>query len=42
MDALWPVDMQLEMLRSCGFEHVDCYWKWMELAVFGGWKPAIE
>ncbi len=41
-NKLAPVDVQLEMLRTCGFQHVDCYWKWMELAVFGGWKPANE
>jgi tRNA (cmo5U34)-methyltransferase len=40
-NKLEAVDIQLEMLRSCGFQHVDCYWKWMELAVFGGWKPAL-
>jgi tRNA (cmo5U34)-methyltransferase len=31
---------QLAWLREAGFDHVDCFWKWLELAVVGGTKPA--
>ncbi len=33
------VETQLGWLREIGFEEVDCHWKWMELALFGGMKP---
>jgi tRNA (cmo5U34)-methyltransferase len=26
-------------LREIGFQQADCYFKWLELAVFGGQKP---
>lgn len=29
---------QLEWLRAAGFKSVDCYWKYLELAIFGGVK----
>jgi tRNA (cmo5U34)-methyltransferase len=29
---------QLEWLRAAGFESVDCYWKYLELSIFGGAK----
>lgn len=29
----------LTWLNACGFENVDCFWKWRELAVVGGVKP---
>ena len=38
-NILAPVDTQLEWLRDIGFVHVDCYFKYFELAVFGGRKP---
>ena len=34
-----PVEPQLEWLRDIGFEQVDCYWKWFELAIFAGKRP---
>ncbi|WP_026675237.1 class I SAM-dependent methyltransferase [Alkalihalobacterium bogoriense] len=37
-NILERVDVQVEWLRDIGFNHVDCYFKWMELAVFGGVK----
>ena len=38
-NILDPVEAQVGWLREIGFEHTDCYFKWMELAVFGGVKP---
>lgn len=29
---------QLEWLREAGFKSVDCYWKYLELSIFGGAK----
>lgn len=29
---------QLEWLREAGFKSVDCYWKYLELSIFGGVK----
>lgn len=37
-NILASVEVQLGWLREIGFEQVDCYFKWMELAVFGGRK----
>ena len=35
-DAKLDVQTQLEWLVDIGFADVDCYWKWLELALFGG------
>ena len=37
---LAPVHDQLRWLEEAGFEQVDCYWKWLELALLGGVRPA--
>ncbi|HEV7990370.1 MAG TPA: class I SAM-dependent methyltransferase [Gemmatimonadaceae bacterium] len=39
-NKLLAVEPQLAWLREIGFQHVDCHWKWRELALFGGVKPA--
>jgi len=38
-NRLSPVAIQLDWLNAIGFEDVDCYWKWRELAVLAGNKP---
>jgi tRNA (cmo5U34)-methyltransferase len=35
-NILAPVDDQCNWLRLIGFRDVDCYWKYFELAIFGG------
>jgi tRNA (cmo5U34)-methyltransferase len=39
-DRLLDVETQLGWLRELGFEDVDCYWKWLEMALLVGVKPA--
>jgi tRNA (cmo5U34)-methyltransferase len=39
-DRLLDVHSQLEWLREIGFEDVDCHWKWRELALMAGVRPA--
>jgi SAM-dependent methyltransferase len=37
-NELLDVETQMRWLREIGFAQVDCFWKWRELAVFGGVK----
>ncbi len=37
---LAPLEVQCDWLREVGFESVECYLKVLELAVFGGQRPA--
>lgn len=39
-DRLLDVGTQLGWLRELGFEDVDCYWKWLEMALLIGVKPS--
>jgi hypothetical protein len=38
-DRLLDVETQLGFLRDAGFDDVDCYWKWLEMALLVGVRP---
>jgi SAM-dependent methyltransferase len=40
-NQLLEVETQLGWLREIGFTDVDCYWKWLEMALLIGVKPTL-
>ncbi len=41
-DRTLDVETQLGWLREAGFDDVDCYWKWLEMALLIGVKPSTH
>lgn len=41
-DRLLDVETQLRYLREAGFADVDCYWKWLEMALLIGVRPGEQ
>ncbi|MBS1110432.1 MAG: Methyltransferase type 12, partial [Anaeromyxobacteraceae bacterium] len=42
LDVLAPLSDQLSWLGRAGFSDVDCRYKWLHFAVFGGRRPGIR
>jgi tRNA (cmo5U34)-methyltransferase len=42
LDVLAPLPDQLSWLRAAGFDDVDCRYKWLHFAVFGGRRPRLR
>jgi tRNA (cmo5U34)-methyltransferase len=40
-NILLDVETQLMWFHEIGFQNVDCYWKWLELALIGGRKDEM-
>ena len=41
-NILAPAELQCQWLREIGFQDVDCFFKLLQLALFGGKKPACK
>jgi len=39
-NQLIPVEQHLTWLNAIGYANSDCFWKWRELAVVAGTRPA--
>ncbi len=42
LDVLAPLPDQLRWLRAAGFADVDCTYRWLHFAVFGGRRPRVR
>ncbi len=42
LDVLAPLSAQLAWLRRAGFADVDCSYRWLHFAVFGGRRPGVK
>ena len=42
LDVLAPLPAQLSWLSRAGFDEVDCSYKWLHFAVFGGRRPPVR